>query len=735
MHIKKRSRFNININIDIYYIVIFSILISLCILYCSIYVKKQFKNYILESIENISTVSSTNINNQIKNTFNILTNIASNLTFEELQNPEETVKKFYSTVENNQFKKMAIATLDGTSYVHTGEVINVADRDYFQKSLNKQNFVSSIVSSKIDSKKANVYSVPILKNNEVVGVLWASSLTEVFYKNININTTLHLGDTFIMNQNGNLIVSSLDLDNKFYHNNKLNFFNQPYLNTKENANELQKLKNNLYNFHNGYNTFKVNGSNIYIYYAKLSYNDWWTVTTIPEKVIKNSYKCITNTITLITTIAITLLIILFSIIINKKRKISKNLKDLTYKDNITNGKNDLFLKENLNKIIDIQKGNFAFISLEIVNIKTLVNTFGLKNTELILKDIYTYLNSILGNYEIVVHSYFGEYKLVLKYNDITKLTERLKTINFSKIHDNIDYILGIYLITENGDSFEDICSYVSIAKKALDNTNNYMIYNKELHKKEIDELKLKADIKNGINNKEFKAWFQPKYGKDGKTIIGAEALCRWYKYGSIISPYIFINICEEIGLIKNLDEIIFEDVCKNLREWLDKNKKVVPISINLSRNYLDKSDLILVLDRYINKYKIPRNLIQFEITESTLIKNEEKFKNIISILHNKGFKILLDDFGMGYSSIKSLSDNKLDILKIDKSFIDGIGNENMESIIIYTINLANSLGMEVIAEGIETKEQYEFLLKHNCNMFQGYYFNKPLSSDDFSKLI
>ena len=260
MHIKKRSRFNINI----YYIVIFSILISLCILYCSIYVKKQFKNYILESIENISTVSSTNINNQIKNTFNILTNIANNLTFEELQNPEETVKKFYSTVENNQFKKMAIATPDGTSYVHTGEVINVADRDYFQKSLNKQNFVSSIVSSKIDSKKANVYSVPILKNNEVVGVLWASSLTEVFYKNININTTLHLGDTFIMNKNGNLIVSSLDLDNKFYDNNNLNFFNQPYLNTKENANELQKLKNNLHNFYNGYNTFKVNGSNIYI---------------------------------------------------------------------------------------------------------------------------------------------------------------------------------------------------------------------------------------------------------------------------------------------------------------------------------------------------------------------------------------------------------------------------------------------------------------------------------------
>lgn len=731
MHIKKKNNFNTNIS----YILIFSILISSCILYFSIYVKNQFKNHILESIENLSKDASINIDNKIKNNFNILKSVANNLTEEELQNPKETTKNFQSIIENNEFQHMAITELDGTAYLNTGDVINVADREYFQKSLNKQSFVSSIVYTKIYSKKANVYSVPILKNNEVVGVLWASSLSEVFYNNINLKSISYLGNTFIMNKNGDLIVSSTDLSDDFYNDNNLNFFDQSYLYDKKNDTELQKMKNNLENLQNDYSTFKINNSTIYIFYTKLGYNDWWTVTTISQKAINSSHKYIKNTITLSTTISITLLIILFGIIINKEKKISRNLKELNYKDNITNGKNDLFLKENLNKIIDIQKGNFAFISLEIVNIKTLVNTFGLKNTEFILKDIYTYLNSILDNDEIVVHSYFGEYKLVLKYNDITKLTDRLKTINFSKINDNIDYVLGIYLITENSDSFEDICSYVSIAKKSLDSTNNYMIYNKELHKKEIDELKLKADIKNGINNKEFKAWFQPKYGKDGKTIIGAEALCRWYKYGSIISPYIFINICEEIGLIKNLDEIIFEDVCKNLREWLDKNKKVVPVSINLSRNYLDKSDLILILDSYINKYKIPRNLIQFEITESTLIKNEEKFKNIISILHNKGFKILLDDFGMGYSSIKSLSDNKLDILKIDKSFIDGIGNENMESIIIYTINLANSLGMDVIAEGIETKDQYEFLLKHNCNMFQGYYFNKPLSSDDFSKLL
>lgn len=197
----------------------------------------------------------------------------------------------------------------------------------------------------------------------------------------------------------------------------------------------------------------------------------------------------------------------------------------------------------------------------------------------------------------------------------------------------------------------------------------------------------------------------------------------------------FIPICEVNGLIKEIDELLLEDVCQKLRIWINKNKKVVPVSINLSRNYLDTMDCVDRLEKIINKYDIPKELIEFEITESALSRNEEKLKEIIDSLQDRGFKVLLDDFGVGYSSIKTISDIHFDTLKIDKSFVDEIGNERWENIIKYTIYLAKKLNMNLIAEGIETEEQYHFLLNCNCEVFQGYYFSKPMNSNDFSKLL
>ena len=345
---------------------------------------------------------------------------------------------------------------------------------------------------------------------------------------------------------------------------------------------------------------------------------------------------------------------------------------------------------------------------------------------------------MLDENEIVIHSYLGEYKLLIKYTDVKELFKRLEKINFYNINENIKFIMGVYLVDNLDISFEDMCSYVSIAKEALNNSkgkSKYIVYNKQIHKREVDKLKLEEDIKRAIENKEFRAWFQPKYGRDGKSIIGAEALVRWYKYGSIISPYVFVPICEANGLIKKIDELVFEDVCKNISEWIKNNKNVVPISVNLSRSYIDKENFIYDLEKYIDKYKVPRELIHFEITESSLMGNESKLRDIVCILHKKGFKVLLDDFGVGYSSIKAISEVNFDVLKIDKSFVDGIGNNKWENIIRYTIIMANKLGMSIIAEGIETEEQYKFLLECDCDIFQGYYFNKPMNSDEFSNLI
>lgn len=574
-----------------------------------------------------------------------------------------------------------------------------------------------------------MFSIPIFRNNKVVAILWTSISTDTFYEKLTLANTTTLKDTFIINSNGHIIVADKKINSQ---PDNLDFFSK--LNNDINRENLNTIKNDFYNLTPNYIKLHSNTDDNYVlYYNKLNYNDLWIMSAIPAKTLKDSYIDIIKSISIFNIVSIFFIIIIFYIFFNQERKSYNHLKLIFYKDFITNGKNEAFIQDNLLKIID-KKENFAFISLEIVNIKTIINIIGLKNIKFIIKNIYEYMLNRLNKDELIVHSYLGEFKLIMKYNNILELTNRLDALDFSKIHENIDFKMGVYLIDSYKETFDDMCSYANIAKESIINSK-YMIYNKELYQKEFNKFKLKDDIKLGIENKEFKAWFQPKYSQDGKTIIGAEALVRWYKYGSIISPYIFIPLCESTGLIKEIDELVFEDVCINLSKWIEENKNVVPISINLSRNYLDKPNFIDTLEKYINTYKIPKNLINFEITESSLIQNEQLLKNTISILHEKGFKVLLDDFGVGYSSIKSISEANFDVLKIDKSFVDGIGKEKWNNIIKFTINLSKTLGMKVVAEGIETEEQYRFLLECDCDIFQGYYFNKPMCAEDFSKLI
>lgn len=717
-----------NSKVTFIWILIIWFIVILSILILSHFIISGNKKNLLNSIQIMTDETSVKLNKEINTRLTNLQIKASYFSDEELANPQETVQKLNELVEQNNFNRISITQADGTAYLNTGEVMNLADREYFQQAMKGKNYISNLVESEINSQVVNVYSVPIIRNYEVIGVLWASVLTEDFYKSLFLDNINHLDAIYLIDNSGNAIAQ---LNTNPINRNFFDFINET---DKINQKSLKEMKQDFINLQDNYKLFKYGNDKVYIYYSKLNYNDWWLLGKISTEKIKNM-----NSSVVVISNAVSIALILFASIgfitlVLKNKKTNELFKVLAFTDDITGGKNDFFLKSNINKMI-YKKGNFAFISLEIINIKFIINLLGFNNTQLLLKEAYDYLFQFLNQDEVVVHSYLGEYKLILKYDDTLELIKRIENINPNKINKNIEIKIGIYLIDRADTKFEEMVSYVNIAKESITDHLNYAIYTEEMHKKEFDKIKLKEDIKQGIANKEFKAYFQPKYGKDGKTITGAEALVRWDRDGSIIATSVFIPICEVDGLIKDIDELVLEDVCQNLRLWINQSKKVVPIAVNLSRNYLDKINCIDRLEEIINQYNIPTELIDFEITESSVVGNEEKLKETINTLHNKGFKILLDDFGVGYSSVKTISDINFDILKIDKSFIDGIGEERWENIINYTIALSKKLDMDVIAEGIETEEQYQFLLKSNCDVFQGYYFNKPMNANEFSKLL
>lgn len=252
----------------------------------------------------------------------------------------------------------------------------------------------------------------------------------------------------------------------------------------------------------------------------------------------------------------------------------------------------------------------------------------------------------------------------------------------------------------------------------------------DLHRKQSIE----DDMMNALLGNQFVMYLQPKFSISSQRIIGAEALARWiHPEKGMISPADFVPVFEENGFILKLDQIIWESACKKIREWLDKGIEPVPISVNISREYIHTFDVVSEMLHLVKKYDIPIKLLELEITETT---DAEGVSDVVQKMKDAGFTMLMDDFGSGYSSLNMLQKTQFDVLKIDRGFL----SEFMESsrgrkIISHTISMSHDIGLDIIAEGVETPEQARFLSDCGCDSAQGFYYSKPITQEEFDKML
>ena len=245
---------------------------------------------------------------------------------------------------------------------------------------------------------------------------------------------------------------------------------------------------------------------------------------------------------------------------------------------------------------------------------------------------------------------------------------------------------------------------------------------------------LHSRLQRGIENKEFIIYLQPKFDTKTEKLAGAETLVRWNKNGQIVMPNVFIPLFEKYSLITILDNYVLEEVFKLMNQWNKQNYKLVPISVNESRQNLYDKNHLDTLIKYINQYNVSPNMIELEMTETTVVDNIELAKEAERNVHKLGFVVSMDDFGTGYSSFSMLKNINIDILKMDKSFFDDILESRRGKIIIESIiDMSHKLNIKVVAEGIETKEQLEYLKSIGCDMIQGYIYEKPISVASFEE--
>ncbi len=243
-------------------------------------------------------------------------------------------------------------------------------------------------------------------------------------------------------------------------------------------------------------------------------------------------------------------------------------------------------------------------------------------------------------------------------------------------------------------------------------------------------------IKNAVDNKEIKVYYQPKFDSVNSRVTGAEALSRWIKEGKVISPAEFIPILEETGFITVLDWYVLAQTCEFIKGELEQKHNIVTISVNFSRVHTKNKDFVQQLCNVVDSYQVPRKLIEIEITESAMAVDGESIIHFIEKIRDAGFSISIDDFGSGLSSLNFVKDVPANVIKIDKSLLSGNCENEKERIVLESIfEFAHRLKLITVAEGVETKEQLGFLRTCGCEIIQGYLFAKPMPDEDFRKVL
>ncbi len=299
--------------------------------------------------------------------------------------------------------------------------------------------------------------------------------------------------------------------------------------------------------------------------------------------------------------------------------------------------------------------------------------------------------------------------------------------------------IGVYDLCEpDCDSFTmSYKAHLALQSIKGDMSTHIAYYKKGLLQATKEEQRLLAEVENAVQDHQLEVWFQPQYRYPDRRIIGAEALVRWrHPERGLIMPSDFVPLLERSKQITIVDAYVWEQTCRFVAEMRDKGI-AVPVSVNISREDVNRSDVYAALTGLVQRYDIPPRLLRLEITESAYMKDPRELTAMVEAFRNSGFVVEMDDFGSGYSSLNMLKDLDIDVLKLDRKLIAEIGGDHDKSntILQSVVSMAHSLHLALIAEGIETREQADYLQSIGCEDMQGFYFSKPLPMADFRQLL
>ena len=385
--------------------------------------------------------------------------------------------------------------------------------------------------------------------------------------------------------------------------------------------------------------------------------------------------------------------------------------------------------------------DFAIMFLDLDRFKFINDSLGHRMGDLLLIEVAKRLQGCVRAQDTVSRLGGDEFAILVEgitHEELTLLAERIQQalqhpVNVEAHEMNTSASIGIIVGAHVADP-ETLLRHADMAMYQAKNSGKakYMFFDEAMHTRLRETMKLEVDLRKALG-KELKVYYQPIMSIEQKNLSGFEALVRWqHPEQGLLLPGLFIPIAEEMGLISDIDLWVLQQACKQLGLWQKETLQVLKMSVNVSARSLLRTDFLTRLLEFIKESGIQAKQLRLEITESILM-DHVATKDILMALRQQGIGLMIDDFGTGYSSLSYLQTLPLDSLKIDRSFIEL--NDSNKQIVSTIILLAQSLGLDVVAEGIETPEQLEYLDQQSCSFGQGYLFGKPMSAHDLEQHI
>ena len=663
-------------------------------------------------------------------------------------------KRFNDAKVSSSFTGMAYFGLDGIGVIVNDNDGIITDVNY--RSLGKdvqriieagyegRSSIASVSEGDASERRVLYYAVPVYGGEEVIGVLSATNRLEIFEEMTDGDKILDgKGDIHLVDKNGDLLISSYDPENT------KNLTTVLYSNYFFDYNTQQEIQAALAEDRELFCSMKYGGRSYRVYLYPLGFNDWYLMCLHNQEVLSVMSFNRMKLVCLIFGSLFLAVIVMFTYMMRVNYKNIRNLIKIAYEDPLTSADNMTRFMKNITRAQNTED-EFTLVALNVYQFKFINEMLGVEVADEILRYICACLNKTLQEGEFFCRESNDLFFICMRDTDRDTVQWRLehimREISIRAVPELKDFTVSTYagvLIWTKEDSGklsnELLITRTRFAMKHISRFSDSHIrfYDSDIHRREEMENYVETRMHKALENGEFKLFLQPKINLKTGKLGGAEALVRWITpEGQMIFPDVFIPLFERNGFCKQLDMYMFEQACKQIKEWTDKGVEPIPISVNQSKLVFFNGNYVSDLEEMVRKYGVKPSMITLEILEGLVLSNAEELNRKLRRLRDIGFRISMDDFGSGYSSFNSLGNLEIDELKIDRAFLMEVSDkkgDRFKTILTHIIELSKNLNISTVAEGVETSENEDLINGLGCDYGQGYLYSRPISRDEFGE--